>query len=933
MQVLSTDVKKLNIIQKIRKNIFIKGITRVDAKKYENAPEYIKRDKEVVEKLLDRIADKNKYVNRISIVNKDKDLLDKFPHSILFQYIVRNPNREHILCQISNGKKRALAIEYPEFLESYYKNVLKDLDNQTQMNFLMKEPQKAQYASIDVQKSLLSKSSRIKYAQWVSDDVAIEFIKENINLNFRLVSNKLQEKLIEKDLTLLEYANIEVQKGFMENNSIKMQQLLIENPIIISKLRHLFPAENVHDKVTGTSFEQITDINNIKRIFIHSKILGAKGTLVTDSQTPAGLYGNNNITHSKSYSWEDGQLVNKLTIEQIIELIKIDVNYILPRLSTSLVELNDMANQPYFINRDIVESKKDCKQIFLNLYGEEQLKKFSRIIDSIYNMQQDYKKQEIDHQNVSKIPLQQLKILFNTQIMYANSFSEINTYFSQAFNKQDTHESFINLIKNAYGEEAEFILRNRDNLDVHEINSLEVFDSRIMKNFSLAFVNDLISYNIEEFTGFLEIVKTPEKLEIFKKYYQLLSSNMGENVETMQKAIFEYDYVETLIKNLDGKELTTDNINTLCSFLCSKTIEKFKVNIEELEELENFDKQLNNSLIDELNYELIRNDINENDIVENIKAMIVYNIFGIDNSYYISFLPHDLKESNSIYNQDEMAFIECLRFIKEETNPLKLVEFTNEITKQKNIRNSSLVYDVIRKLRKNSLELINNRLLTKEKMDARIKELEAHGVKENADIYTEEKNGIKYYHLNGIKFDIIASGAFLSDKLSLKKIISHEGQSGTSSISLRYIRSDKPETLKTYMKLLSSSDKYSNWYGYTELREDELITVYDKDAGVYHDNKSVKVDGLIDSEIKVPNEVMNEVAIYRRHRNHKNRKNEKIGGRNIPDFWIGDVTSESEKILREYNIPVLVIHPEKYLEHKKIKKEKTNPKLEFEKEI
>lgn len=930
MESLSTELKKLNIIQKIRRNIFLRRINNVNVKKYEKAPEYIKRDIEVVEKLCDRMTDTDKYGNKISSTIENENLLNKLPNSILLHYISQKENGEDILSQLSGNKKNSIAVDYPEFIEYYYKEILGELDNEVQFKFLAQEPEKAQYASPNVQKDLLQKSGRVKYGQWISDDVAREFIEENPAINFRLVSKQLQEKLIEKDPNFLEYASIEIQKKFMENYKKTVQQLLIENPLIISKLRHLFPAENVHDKVIQTSFEQITDIDSINQIFIHSKILGAKGTLVTDSQTPAGLYGNNNITHSKSYSWEDGQLVNQLTIDQMTELIKIDVNYILPRLSTTLLELYDIANQPYFINRNIDESRKDCKQIFLNLYGEEQLQRFSKIIDAIYNMQQDYKNREINHENISKIPLQQFKILFNTKIMQSNNFDEINTYFNQVFNGQDTHESFINLIKNAYGEDAESILKNRKNLDVHEINSLEVFDSRIMKNFSLAFVNDLISYNIEEFSGFLEIVKTPEKLETFKRYYQLLSSNMGENVETMQKAIFEYDYVETLIKNLEGKELTVDDINALYSFLCSKTAEKFKVNIENLWELEKFDAQMNNSLVDELNSELMEHDINDKDIVENIKTKIICNIFGIDNSYYIPFVPHDLEESNGIFNQDELAFIQCLRFIKEENNALKLMEFTKEVMKSRNIRNPGLVYDTIRKMRKNSLELINNRLLTKEKMDARIKELEAHGIEEDAEIYMEEKNGIKYYHLNGIDFDIIASGAFLSDKLSLNKIVNHEGQSGTSSISLRYIRSDNPETINAYARLISNRDKYNNWYGYTELREDELITLYDKDAGVYHDNKSVKVDGLIGSEIKVPDEVMNEVAIYRRHRNHKNRENENLGGKNIPDFWIGDVTSENEKILKEYNIPVLVIHIEKYLETQRIKNE-IHSKTEIEK--
>ena len=56
MESISTKVKKLNIIQKIRRNIFIFRIKKIDAEKYEKAPEYIKGDRQVVEKLCDRIS-------------------------------------------------------------------------------------------------------------------------------------------------------------------------------------------------------------------------------------------------------------------------------------------------------------------------------------------------------------------------------------------------------------------------------------------------------------------------------------------------------------------------------------------------------------------------------------------------------------------------------------------------------------------------------------------------------------------------------------------------------------------------------------------------------------------------------------------------------------------------------------------------------------
>ena len=105
MESISTKVKKINIIKKIRRYIFIFRIKRIDVKKYEKAPEYIKGDIEVVEKLCDRIINRDRYENNIGLTIDDKNLLDKLPNSILFQYISKKPNGEYILSQLSNNKK------------------------------------------------------------------------------------------------------------------------------------------------------------------------------------------------------------------------------------------------------------------------------------------------------------------------------------------------------------------------------------------------------------------------------------------------------------------------------------------------------------------------------------------------------------------------------------------------------------------------------------------------------------------------------------------------------------------------------------------------------------------------------------------------------------------------------------------------------------
>ena len=49
---------------------------------------------------------------------------------------------------------------------------------------------------------------------------------------------------------------------------------------------------------------------------------------------------------------------------------------------------------------------------------------------------------------------------------------------------------------------------------------------------------------------FLNIVKNPLRLEKFKQYYGILSSIIGQDAQTMQKAIFEFEIV--IVFSSDG---------------------------------------------------------------------------------------------------------------------------------------------------------------------------------------------------------------------------------------------------------------------------------------------------------------------------------------------------------------------------------------------
>ena len=75
MNLILTNAKELNIIQKIRRNLFIRTIKKVNARKYLDAPEYIKRDLKVVEKICDEMTKRDRLGTLTSLTNQDLSLI------------------------------------------------------------------------------------------------------------------------------------------------------------------------------------------------------------------------------------------------------------------------------------------------------------------------------------------------------------------------------------------------------------------------------------------------------------------------------------------------------------------------------------------------------------------------------------------------------------------------------------------------------------------------------------------------------------------------------------------------------------------------------------------------------------------------------------------------------------------------------------------
>ena len=469
------------------------------------------------------------------------------------------------------------------------------------------------------------------------------------------------------------------------------------------------------------------------------------------------------------------------------------------------------------------ECEDRCKRVLLELYGKEKFERLEPCIELIFKAQKDFQqdrgtigvssKNHISHD--FRIPLESLKLLFNQEIISSNSEELINDYYSKLFSDKDEKANFEQIILNTYGDKAKKLLESRKELDVYSINSLEIFDNRILDNFSEEFVHDLLSYNVRDFSTFLNIVKNEGEFSLFKQYYDMVSNLLGKNVETIQKAISEFYYNKELLENINNKVLNEEQYTNLISILCGT---KNQFDIKTIDELDNYNEIANKALLEEI------------DSTDDIKGLILSNIFGIDKNIIFDLNTlYDMDQSRNIMTDSEREIIKCINFIINEEDLNKLKQLANELIGKQGIRNPIVLQTAITKVKEHSIEILNSRLLSKEKLDD-IYERK----KDDGEIRKENISGVEIYYFEGIDFEengIEFLGNDDSNALG-RDFMTDDSQSGMSTISTRLYTNQN--------SFINSPSLQHIHYLFGKMDQEDLIAYQEHDAETAHSPKLVK---------------------------------------------------------------------------------------------
>lgn len=423
--------------------------------------------------------------------------------------------------------------------------------------------------------------------------------------------------------------------------------------------------------------------------------------------------------------------------------------------------------------------------------------------------------------------------------------------------------------------------------------------------FGDAFVHDLISYNFADFSYFLDIMKNETNSKKFTEYYNILTKMFGENAETMQRAMSEYQFNANLLDDIRDIELTDEQYTNLLKVLGSRCN---RFNIQTIEQLNDFDNIANGTLKKEI-------EACGNDTIL-MKRKLFENLFGVsydaeDSTNRSQEYGEDVRELISIYDfvyqedddkfsETEKRLIDILQFLDKESEPSRILEIYQQCIKEKDIRNPVLFTNLIKKIKVQTIEEANKKLVSNESLDEIAKEDET---KEEKRVWIEDVNGLSIYHLN---MPILYLATNLG-KANLNFFMNYEGQKSNNAICCRISRSSDNKNERGFLV-------------FGNLDDDSVITSFGSDAKTTWENKRIKMHGThvgssslitnIDS-IDTKQYDGNETSIYRRKRSHSDISNENGGGRIKPTAVIaGDSAQWLDEDLKEeckkYGIPIYV---------------------------
>ncbi|MBR4178608.1 MAG: hypothetical protein IKR57_04595 [Bacilli bacterium] len=766
---------------------------------------------EAKKKLIKEWLDENKLFTNALVINFSEEELNEY-----LKLYFKEPDGIALL-HMEDLRKTISALSKHDLkqTEEIIKKI-KDKFTDRQWEFIVEvNPRFIKYASQSVQDKY---SDNEEYSMYLNGEAKDKYIEKQV------------EK-IKEDVSLLDTMSVEVQKEYVSASPYMINYLKIETLIELLKF-DIDLIKYVDLTSDGDDDSRVSDIicgildsistksnKEIVNILVNKCLLNAKGKLYR--------FDFNSSDISFQYTKRIIHKLQGLSIEQVLFLVNVDVNYILPYV---VPLYKDVTEKEEKLSRT-EHAKKRCLEAFKKYYNDEIYNSYNQTICKIYD---EYANniERYDFTKDYRCIFDFLKILFNKKIIENNTSERVNTFILRSIeskNVEDTNirvglVSLLNeLLNNAYN------INTDNNREIYNINSLELFDSKL-SFISKDLIIDYSKFNFVNVSNLLLIIKSNIGYELFKTYYELLSYIYGENKETLYRAIENFNYYKDIISDIKDKSLNEKELNNLTLLLATFGN---RSNIKSTNELSNYDLTMFKQLVNEVA------SVKDEKIYKNLLCNYLFNkgydekgnsgwlevitIKSICDLFEVDSLNNLIIDDKKVFDDDEVNLFSMTKLLFSSDDFDLVLSFIENIISNKVERNILSVSELFNKIKKYRVELINLQIVSLDE----IKEL----YEDRPDVVTRNfRDGIEIFTIVGQDFRVLYSTNddgihYYCDNVSALEKNSYGYDRLERSSNIRFSIDNDKTVIKAYQNSDDESSMRANYIIVVGKVSDDLINI------------------------------------------------------------------------------------------------------------
>ena len=137
------------------------------------------------------------------------------------------------------------------------------------------------------------------------------------------------------------------------------------------------------------------------------------------------------------------------------------------------------------------------------------------------------------------------KVVLNERVMKSVPDTQIADFI-----REPNMDKLVDIIARTYGEQTREIFKDRPELTMDEIPTLDIFDEKVVEKFGIGTVHNALSYNSAQALVIGDLVRNPKKMREYETFSKVIGDKFENNVIGTEYKMMSYFKFQDLMKDI-----------------------------------------------------------------------------------------------------------------------------------------------------------------------------------------------------------------------------------------------------------------------------------------------------------------------------------------------------------------------------------------------